>query len=183
MGVDASMGVELTQSRPGCERSRHRSAMHRQYQCRRPCSARDLQRLGAAEKLPRWSWSVRQAGQRDKLARIAKPSPPLRVKRLLSRGSDAAWAASADPALSLPAGAADAPYGGSSGARTWHGCSDRGCGVGNSRGATWANHGAGAAIARGVEYPGGGPVPAIAHGNPSCRCMAHLAGNSSLRCA
>ena len=50
-GVDASMGVELTQSHPECERLRHRSAMHRQKQCRRPCSAGDLQCLGAAKTL------------------------------------------------------------------------------------------------------------------------------------
>jgi hypothetical protein len=41
-------------------------------------------------------------------------------------------------------------------------------GVGNSRRATWADRGAGAPIARGVERPGGGPDPAVARGNPSC---------------
>ena len=70
VGVDASMGVELTQSLPGCERLRHRSAMHRQYQCRRPCSARDFR--GEGEKVPTDGWpypSVVSPGERGNQAR------------------------------------------------------------------------------------------------------------------
>jgi Transglycosylase len=40
------------QKRGTCYMCRHRSAMYRQYQCRRPCCARDLQCLGPAEGAP-----------------------------------------------------------------------------------------------------------------------------------
>jgi hypothetical protein len=52
VGVAASMGAKLTRSLPWCERSGHKSAMHRQYQCRWPCPVRDLRCPGAAKNAP-----------------------------------------------------------------------------------------------------------------------------------
>ena len=154
-------------------------------------SARDLQRLGAAENATRrWSWSC--VRQDDVTSRAQSQNQALLCASNHSR------ALSSRAALTLPLGplllillfrflpvpltplmVVRLAQGPGTAARIAVAASEILAGRRGLR--EEVDHGAGAAIARGVEHPGGGPDPAVARGNPSCRCMTHLAGSKSSR--